>query len=46
MGDVFSEKVQVKVGQRIKGFCVVTGEEVSGKIISRAGKSTGRYKNC
>ena len=34
-----------KVGQRLQGKSS-TGEIISGKIISRAGKSTGKYKNC
>ena len=37
---------KVRVGQRIQGIHAETGELVSGKIISRAGKSTGKYKNC
>ena len=35
-----------KVGLRIQGVHSETGELVSGKIVSRAGKSTGKYKNC
>ena len=37
---------KVKVGQRIQGLDTSSGEIISGKIISRAGKSGGKYKNC
>ena len=33
------------VGQRIKGIHAETGELVSGKILSRAGKVSGKYKH-
>ena len=38
--------VKVKVGNRIQGFNRATGENVSGKIVSRAGKVSGKNKNC
>ena len=38
--------VSLKAGQRFKGILSDNGEVISGKIVSRAGKSTGRYKNC
>ena len=34
------------VGKRIEGICSDTGTWMSGKIRSRAGKATGKYKNC
>ena len=37
---------RARVGQRLKGIHVQSGELVTGKIVSRAGKSTGKYKNC
>ena len=37
---------KVKVGQRVQGLNEATGKVVSGKIISRAGKATGKYKDC
>ena len=37
---------QAKAGLRIKGIMRDSGELVSGKLISRAGKATGQYKNC
>jgi len=36
---------QVKVGQRIKGVSTDSGELLSGKVICRAGKASGRYKH-
>lgn len=39
-------RVICKSGQRIRGICKSTGEAISGTIVSRAGKSTGNYKNC
>ena len=39
-------KINVKIGQRIQGVDSNTGEFISGKIVSRAGKATGKYKNC
>ena len=36
---------KVKVGQRIRGISKDSGEVFSGKILSRGGKTTGRYKN-
>lgn len=42
MGD---QTVRVKVGQRIKGIDQSSGEWISGKIVSRAGKATGKFKN-
>ncbi|KAG0724834.1 Retrovirus-related Pol polyprotein from transposon RE1 [Chionoecetes opilio] len=38
--------VRVKAGQRIKGVEKASGECISGRIVSRAGKATGRYSNC
>ncbi|MEL6943456.1 MAG: transposase family protein, partial [Bacteroidota bacterium] len=35
-----------KVGQRVQGVCTSTGERISGKIVGRAGKATGKYKHC
>lgn len=37
---------KVAVGQRIKGIHAESGEFMSGKILSRAGKATGRFKHC
>ena len=37
---------QVKIGQRITGVNSSTGEHIAGKIVSRTGKATGKYKNC
>ena len=39
-------KVKIKIGQRIKGIDKTSGEWVSGRIVSRAGKATGKYPNC
>ena len=36
----------VRVGQRIRGNLVESGELISGKLLSRAGKVSGKYKNC
>ena len=36
----------LKVGQRISSTHVRGGELMSGKILSRAGRATGKYKNC
>ena len=36
----------ITVGQRFRGVNANTGEVISGKVLSRAGKSTGRYKTC
>ena len=38
--------VKVKIGQRIKGIDKTSGEWFSGKIVSRAGKATGKWSNC
>ena len=35
-----------KRGQRFRGIDSNTGEPISGKILSRAGKATGAYRNC
>ena len=35
-----------KVGNRIEGVDPSSGESIVGRIVSRAGKSTGKYKNC
>lgn len=37
---------KVKVGQRIQGVHKISGELKSGRVLSRAGKSTGKYKDC
>ena len=37
---------KITIGQRIQGIDSRTGEFISAKIISRAGKATGRYKHC
>lgn len=37
---------KVSIGQRIKGIHSASGELLSGKIVSRAGKATGKYKHC
>ena len=37
---------KLKPGHRIKGILSDTGEVLSGTIVSRAGKTTGRNKNC
>ena len=37
---------KVKAGQRIQGILAESGELVSGKLLSRAGKATGNYKHC
>ena len=38
--------VKVKVGQRVRGILCDTGELLSGKLLSRAGKASGKYSNC
>ena len=38
--------MRARVGQRVKGIHVDSGELVTGKIVSRAGKVTGRNKHC
>ena len=38
--------LKAKVGIRIQGIHSQTGELVSGRLISRAGKSTGKYGQC
>lgn len=40
------EHLKVKVGQRVQGVHKVSGELRSGRILSRAGKATGKYKDC
>ena len=35
-----------RIGMRIGGVCNSTGEYFTGKIVSRAGKATGKYNNC
>ena len=40
-----NEKVVFKTGQRVRGICAHSGESFGGKIVSRAGKATGMYKN-
>jgi hypothetical protein len=46
VGHVEPEVTKLKVGHRIEGVETESGEYVSGKIVSRAGKSTGKFKNC
>ena len=41
-----STSTSYKIGQRIKGFLQDSGEQMSGRIVSRAGKATGKHKNC
>ena len=36
----------LKIGERVSGIHLGSGELVTGKIVSRAGKVTGRNKNC
>ena len=45
-GEAGGQKVKVKVGQRIKGIEKASGEWLSGTVVSRAGKATGKWKNC
>ena len=45
VSEVDGETIKFKVGQRIRGVASDTGEMLTGKILSRAGKSTGKYKN-
>ena len=40
-----SSSFQVKVGQRLRGVLCDSGEVFSGKVVSRGGKTTGRYKH-
>ena len=35
-----------KIGQRVSGIHTASGQLVTGKIVSRAGKATGKLKNC
>jgi len=35
-----------RIGLRVQGICSTSGEYLSGKIVGRAGKATGKYKNC
>ena len=39
-------KIRFKVGQKLQGVDCNTGEVVSGQLVSRAGKATGKYGNC
>ena len=41
-----SKPVKVVIGQRVKGIHTASGEAITGRIVSRAGKTTGRNKNC
>lgn len=41
-----SARASLKIGLRIEGLEKQSGEYVSGTIISRAGKASGKYKNC
>ena len=36
---------KVNKGQRIKGIYSVSDQMISGKIVSRGGKATGKYKH-
>lgn len=36
----------MRVGERFEGCHSRTGERFTGKILSRAGKASGKYKNC
>ena len=46
-GSMCMKAENVRVGQRVKGVNVKTGETVTGKIISRAGKSTStKHRFC
>lgn len=44
--DLRGKSKSVSIGQRIKGLQSSTGDMISGKIVSRAGKATGKYKDC
>ena len=46
VNNVAKNVCKVKIGQRIRGLHVDSGELVCGKVVSRAGKTTGRNKNC
>ena len=37
---------RLTAGQRIQGIRKDSGELVSGRVVSRAGKATGKYKDC
>ena len=41
-----SSGTKFKIGQRFEGIDSNTGEVLCGKIISRAGKATGKHKSC
>ena len=43
---ITEKPIKVKVGQRIKGIQRDSGEIMCGKLVSRAGKATGKFKNC
>ena len=45
-GNLVEQPPKVSIGQRIKGIHSVSGELISGKIVSRAGKATGKYRHC
>ena len=45
-GDNRGATCKPKAGVRIQGVHSETGQLVSGKIIGRAGKATGQFKNC
>ena len=38
-------KIKLKPGQRFKGIHHASGEIISGQVLSRAGKATGKYKD-
>ena len=40
------QALKFKVGNRLQCFDPESGEVISGKLVSRAGKATGKYKNC
>ena len=37
---------QIKIGQRVRGLHTDSGQVISGKVVSRAGKSTGKFNKC
>ena len=44
--NVLNKPLCYKVGDRIRGIDSESGQYISGKIQSRAGKATGSFKNC
>ena len=39
-------QVKIKSGQRFKGILHDSGEVISGRVLGRAGKAKGQYKDC